>query len=248
MWLTPPLPKMSGNGECGAPPLPDLHPLFNEVCHGAWDCWTGRESHWAASGSCISRVLRGAQLEACADPSFALQRKTHTKSRTSRQFTNQPVNQSTNRPIDQSTSQAVNHSTNNRSTNRLVNLSPTHPLNQSTSQPVNQSTSQPVNQSTNHSINHSTTQPLNHSTTQPLNHSTTQPVDQSTSRPVDQLTNRPINQSTSQPVDQANSQPINQCRLQFRLDASRACAVGCVFNSLIATTSCLRLVKVNSSS
>merc|ERR1712107_334230 len=64
--------KCAGPHDVSDAPPPNLHFLLNEVCHGAWDCWARRENHWAASSSCITGVRRGAQLEACADPCFAL--------------------------------------------------------------------------------------------------------------------------------------------------------------------------------
>ena len=77
-------------------------------------------------------------------------------------------------------------------------------------------------------------------------HEERRPINQSPSQPINQYQSTTSTTSTNQPVSQSTSQPIYQPN--HRLDASRACAVGCVFNSLIATTSCPRLVKVNWSS
>ena len=54
---------------------PDLHLLFNEVCHGAWDCWARRESRWAAFGSCISRVRVGLSLKHAPTPVLRVKEK-----------------------------------------------------------------------------------------------------------------------------------------------------------------------------
>ena len=61
--------------DVSAAPPPDLYLLFNEVCHGAWDCLARRESHWAASGSCISRVLVGLSLKHAPTPVCASKAK-----------------------------------------------------------------------------------------------------------------------------------------------------------------------------
>ena len=67
-----------------AAPPQDVHILFNEVCHVPWIVGLDAKALGRVRLLHLSSP-RGADLEACADPSFSLQKKTHT-SRTLRQF------------------------------------------------------------------------------------------------------------------------------------------------------------------
>ena len=62
-------------------PLPDLHLLLNEVCHGAWDCRARRESHGPRPALASLESVVGLRLKHAPTPVLRFREKSNADTR-----------------------------------------------------------------------------------------------------------------------------------------------------------------------